>query len=99
MSIIRDKDQAMQAIARRVNAGRKPKFGDHMRNPWAGEGNPLRDGTFIAPVSGKRPEYQMTDCKGRLWRTSALTAMFIDHLKGDEDFWAEIDQMLSEVPA
>lgn len=36
-------EQELEAEALRINAGRKPKFGDLMRNPWASESNPIRD--------------------------------------------------------
>lgn len=66
-----------------LNAGRKPKFGDKMRNMVAGEGNPRRDAYF---VKEKRVEsrlnrgvwYTMTDQKGNFWDSCPKGLLFID---------------------
>lgn len=72
-----------EAEALRVNAGRKPKFGDLMRNPWAGEGNPTRDGYFVRAktVTGRfNPGlwYEFTDGNGKFWESSGKCAMFVE---------------------
>ncbi|WP_323870033.1 hypothetical protein [Xenorhabdus szentirmaii] len=79
-----EKERAEEAV--RINNGRKPEFGDYMRNPWAGEGNPHRDGYFVKSkrVTGKLNPglwYQMTDKKGKFWEIDGQYAMFIDHLE------------------
>ncbi|MDE9566302.1 hypothetical protein KKI93_20220 [Xenorhabdus bovienii] len=80
----REKERAADAV--KINNGRKPQFGDHMRNPWAGEINPHRDGYFVRArrVTGKfNPGlwYQMTDKKGKFWEIDGQYAIFIDHLE------------------
>lgn len=80
---------AMKDMAIRINSGRKPAFGDRMRNPWAGERNPQRDGVFVSKrrATGRLNPglwYKMTDTKGKFWEINGDSAMFIDHLKGDE---------------
>lgn len=66
-----------------INAGRKPQFGDKMRNLVAGEDNPRRDAYF---VKEKRVEsrlncglwYTMTDRKGNFWDSCPKGLIFID---------------------
>ncbi len=66
-----------------INAGRKPQFGDRMRNLVAGENNPRRDAYF---VKEKRVEsrlnhglwYTMTDRKGNFWDSCPEGLIFID---------------------
>lgn len=66
-----------------INAGRKPQFGDRMRNLVAGEDNPRRDAYF---VKEKRVEsrlnkwlwYTMTDRKGNFWDSCPKGLIFID---------------------
>lgn len=72
--------------AKKVNAGRTPKFGDKMRNPWASEQNPTRDGYFVRKkhVTGNFNAglwYEMTDGDGKFWECQGDTMMFIDHLQ------------------
>ncbi|OTA15016.1 hypothetical protein Xbed_03627 [Xenorhabdus beddingii] len=71
-----------------INRGRKPVFGDHMRNPWAGESNPNRDGYFVRSrrVTGKLNPglwYEMTDKRGRFWEIDGVYAIFIEHLEAE----------------
>lgn len=73
----------LEAEAIRINAGRAPKFGDWMRNPWAGESNPQRDGMFVQSkrVTGKfNPGlwYEMTDGNGAFWSSNGKVLFFID---------------------
>lgn len=84
-----ERQKAMVELAAQVNAGRQPQFADHMRNPWAGEGNPSKDGYFVQAkrVTGKFNAglwYRMTDRKGKFWEINGQTAMFIEHLTGSE---------------
>lgn len=79
---LKQREQELEAEALRINAGRKPKFGDRMRNPWASESNPTRDGYFVqrkqsTPRYGG-PTYELTDGNGKFWKTSAKYAFFID---------------------
>ncbi|EKN3715433.1 TPA: hypothetical protein PXN30_002748 [Yersinia enterocolitica] len=88
---LNDRIKAMHELAKKINDGRKPEFGDLMRNPWAGEGNPHRDAYFVkSKVTTGRMNpgiwYQMTDRKGNFWDSDAKSLIFIDHLKGDEVF-------------
>lgn len=76
-----ERQKDMEAAARAHNGNRKPQFGDSMRNPWAGEGNPYRDGYFVREkrVTGSfNPGlwYQMTDGQGAFWETNGKVAMF-----------------------
>jgi hypothetical protein len=68
-------EQELEAQALRINAGRKPKFGDLMRNPWAGESNPRRDAYFVRRVGD---HYEFTDKRGDFWQTRSKFAFFID---------------------
>lgn len=46
----------------------KLKFGDRIRNGWAGETNPLREGMFVRKRrDGAEWEVEMTDGKGKFW--------------------------------
>ncbi|EKN3575993.1 hypothetical protein O1F58_004001 [Yersinia enterocolitica] len=88
---LNDRIKAMHELAKKINDGRKPEFGDLMRNPWAGEGNPRRDAYFVKSkvTTGRMNHgiwYQMTDRKGNFWDSDAKSLIFIDHLKGDEVF-------------
>ena len=47
---LREREAAMHEMATKINAGRKPKFGDLMRGLWASETNPQRDGFFVKEV-------------------------------------------------
>lgn len=72
-----------RANAIAIYAGRKPQFGDLMRNPWASEDNPTRDGYFVRArvVRGRfNPGtwYEMTDRNGKFWEVSAEYQFFID---------------------
>jgi hypothetical protein len=87
----RDREKAMHELAKKINDGRKPEFGDPMRNPWAGESNPTRDAYFVKSkvVTGRMNPglwYQMTDKKGKFWDSDGKSLVFIDHLMGDEVF-------------
>jgi hypothetical protein len=79
---LKDRELELAAEALRVNAGRKPKFGDLMRNPWASEGNPKRDGYFVRSkrTTGRfNPGlwYEFTDRNGEFWETSGQYAVFV----------------------
>ena len=79
----RQREMKAQAIA--VNSGREPKFGDIMHNPWAGEGNPRRNGFFVRSnrVTGRFNHglwYELTNGKGDFWKINGDCAMFVDHL-------------------
>jgi len=83
MSELRQREQEQEAESARINAGRKPKFGDRMRNPWAGEGNPQRDGYFVR--EGRRTGnlnpgryYEFTDGNGKFWELRAQFPFFVD---------------------
>lgn len=75
MSELKQREAEFEADALRINAGRKPKFGDLMRNPWASDTNPHRDAYFVRK-DGRY--YEFTDKKGEFWKTSAKYAIFID---------------------
>lgn len=71
----------LEAAAIKHNAGRKPKFGDSMRNPWASESNPQRDGYFVRSkrVTGRLNPglwYEMTDGQGKFWEMNGTVALF-----------------------
>ena len=73
-------------MAARINAGRKPKFGDAMRNLWASDGNPTRDAKFVRLVSktgrcNPGEWYEMTDGAGKFWQSNGLAMVFIDQLE------------------
>lgn len=83
MSELKQREAEFEAEALRINAGRKPKFGDLMRNPWASENNPQRDGYFVRERrQGGRFNpghyYEFTDKCGKFWETQAKYAFFID---------------------
>jgi hypothetical protein len=83
MDDLKDRQQQAEAHALAVNAGRAPKFGDIMRNPWAGEGNPQRDGYFVRAkrTTGKLNPglwYEMTDKNGKFWEVNGKCQFFID---------------------
>jgi len=79
MDDLKQREQYHEAEAKRINAGRKPKFSDLMRNPWASEINPIRDGYFVRQIStGPNAAYVFTDRKGKFWETSTKYAFFID---------------------
>ncbi len=66
-----------------INAGRKPKFGDKMRNLVAGEDNPRRDAWFVKQkrVTGRMNPglwYTMTDRKGNFLDSCPKGLIFID---------------------
>ncbi|MCR6532858.1 hypothetical protein [Escherichia coli] len=66
-----------------INAGRKPQFGDRMRNLVAGEDNPRRDAYFVKQkrVTGRMNPglwYTMTDRKGNFWDSCPKGLIFID---------------------
>lgn len=80
-----ERQAASIELATKLNGGRKPKFGDWMRNPWAGKTNPHRDGRFVRCYgSGLSREYEMTDGKGEFWRQRGSTAIFIDRPEASE---------------
>ncbi|MFP2504610.1 hypothetical protein [Buttiauxella gaviniae] len=63
--------------------GRKPQFGDKMRNLVAGEGNPRRDAYFVKEkrVTGRMNPgiwYTMTDKKGNFWDSCPKGLIFIE---------------------
>ncbi|EPM3638945.1 hypothetical protein [Enterobacter roggenkampii] len=69
--------------AEAINAGRKPQFGDKMRNLVAGEDNPRRDAYFVKQkrVTGRMNPglwYTMTDRKGNFWDSCPKGLIFID---------------------
>ncbi|MCO5781788.1 hypothetical protein [Citrobacter meridianamericanus] len=69
--------------AEKLNAGRKPQFGDKMRNLVAGEGNPRRDAYFVKQktVTGRLNPgmwYTMTDGEGSFWDSCPKGLIFID---------------------
>lgn len=72
---LKQREREFEAEAARINAGRKPKFGDLMRNPWASETNPIRDGYFVRKCG---EYYEFTDRRGKFWQTRAKFAFFID---------------------
>lgn len=83
MSDLKKLEQEHEANALRINAGRKPKFGDLMRNPWASDGNPQRDGYFVrerhqSGAFNPGHYYEFTDKRGKFWETRAKYAFFID---------------------
>lgn len=89
MSDLNERRKALHDLAKKINAGRKPKFGDRMCNLWAGEINPNRFGLFVRSrrATGRMNPglwYEMTDGEGKFWETSGDAAVFADHLKGDE---------------
>lgn len=51
------------------------KFGERVRNVWAGAENPTRDGTFVEMRRHKTGRYsfaiyaRLTDGKGKFWET------------------------------
>jgi len=86
---MRQRELDMVAHTQMVNAGREPKFGDRMRNLWAGIGNPLRDATFIREVhkTGRTNPgrwYEMTDENGRVWLSSPTGMIFCDRISVSE---------------
>jgi len=69
--------------AKELRAGRKPQFGDKMRNLIAGESNPRRDAYFVKSykVTGRfNPGtwYTMTDKKGAFWDSCPDGMIFIE---------------------
>jgi hypothetical protein len=72
---LKQREREFEAEAARINAGRKPKFGDLMRNPWASESNPRRDAYF---VRRRGDHYEFTDKRGEFWESRAKFAFFID---------------------
>ena len=73
----------IQEKAAEINAGRKPQFGDRMRNLVAGEDNPRRDAWFVKQkiVTGRMNLglwYTMTDRKGNFWLSNPKVLIFID---------------------
>lgn len=66
-----------------INAGRKPQFGDKMRNLVAYEDNPRRDAYFVKQkrVTGRMNPglwYTMTERKGNFWDSCPKGLIFID---------------------
>ncbi|WP_208949767.1 hypothetical protein [Achromobacter aegrifaciens] len=83
MDEIRQREEAMRAHTEAVNAGRLPKFGDRMRNLWAGEGNPRRDATFVRRLrrtgqTNPGTWYEMTDERGAMWLSNPDSLIFCD---------------------
>jgi len=83
MDDLKDRQQWAEAHALAVNAGRAPKFGDLMRNPWASESNPQRDGYFVRAkrTTGKLNPglwYEMTDKNGKFWEVNGKCQFFVD---------------------
>lgn len=83
MSDLKQREREFEAQAERINAGRKPKFGDLMRNPLASEGNPQRDGYFVREICrtglvNSGLYYEFTDAKGKFWQSRAQFAFCID---------------------
>lgn len=69
--------------AEKLRNGRKPQFGDKMRNLVAGEGNPRRDAYFVKQkrVTGRMNPgiwYTMTDKKGHFWDACPKGLVFIE---------------------
>lgn len=88
---LQERQQAMKDMAKTVNAGRAPRFGDYLLNPWAGENNPNRKGYFVESkkVTGRLNPglwYRLTDKNGKFWEINGECAMFVQHLRGDEVF-------------
>lgn len=83
MDELKQREIAMREHTAKVNAGRKPVFGDHMRNLWASEQNPSRDAIFVRVIrrTGKVLNsgmwYQMTDGKGKFWEVCPSGMIFI----------------------
>jgi hypothetical protein len=80
---LNERRHALVALARERNAKRAPKFGDMMRNPWASESNPQRDGYFVRSTrrTGRMNPglwYQMTDRNGKFWEVDGSVQFFID---------------------
>jgi hypothetical protein len=78
-----ERRHALGALARERNAKRTPKFGDMMRNPWASESNPQRDGYFVRSTrrTGRMNPglwYQMTGRNGKFWEVDGSVQFFID---------------------
>lgn len=79
MDDLQQREAAMREHAERVNAGRKPAFGDRMRNLWAGEENPIRDGIFVRAIRRNHASlYQMTNGKGKFWEVFTSGMVFIE---------------------
>jgi hypothetical protein len=69
--------------AEKLREGRKPQFGDKMRNLIAGESNPRRDAYFVKShkVTGRMNPgtwYTMTDKKGGFWDSCPKGLIFIE---------------------
>ncbi|MNK92719.1 hypothetical protein D3C87_1128520 [compost metagenome] len=89
MDEMRQRVEAMRSHTETVNAGRQPRFGDRMRNLWAGERNPHRDATFIRVVhrSGRfNPGkwYEMTDEMGKTWLQAPEGLIFLELVEVSE---------------
>lgn len=96
MDDLKQRELALIEFAKIVNKGRRPQYGDRMRNPWAGDKNPTRDGVFVksgyrAGMTNHGPWYQFTDCNGKFWETRTNCVIFIDHIPNgitnNEDLW------------
>jgi hypothetical protein len=86
---LEERRKAMNEMAARINAGRKPKFGDLMCNLWAGDTNPNKFGMFVRQrrVTGRMNPglwFELTDGSGKFWETNGEATVFASHLKGDE---------------
>lgn len=99
MDDLKNRIAEVERASAEINKGRKPKFGDRMRNPWAGEINPHRDGFFVKATrrTGKfNPGlwYQMTDGKGEFWESNGKSMFFLDAIKepsADFEKWCADD--------
>lgn len=70
-------------VAEQQRNGRKPQFGDKMRNLVASEENPRRDAYFVKEkrVTGRMNPgiwYTMTDKKGNFWDSCPKGLIFIE---------------------
>ncbi|WP_175183469.1 hypothetical protein [Achromobacter ruhlandii] len=80
---MQQREEAMRAHTEAINAGRLPKFGDRMRNLWAGESNPRRDATFVRRLrrtgqTNPGTWYEMTDERGDMWLSKPESLIFCD---------------------
>lgn len=84
MDDLEQREIAMREHVAKVNAGRKPMFGDRMRNLWASEQNPTRDGIFVQAIRRNHANlYRMTDGKGKFWDVFTSGMVFVDQVSHD----------------
>lgn len=61
---------------------RKPCFGEWLRGIYASADNPTRDGMYVRTIRlrgkvNKGIFFELTDGKGRFWRTLAASTIFL----------------------